>query len=29
MWQQIYDPFGNEFVSALVAMLPILFFYLH
>ncbi|MFP3419683.1 L-lactate permease [Bacillus sp. SIMBA_154] len=26
MWQQIYDPFGNEFVSALVAMLPILFF---
>lgn len=28
MWQQIYDPFGNEFVSALVAMLPILFFLL-
>ncbi|WP_249705169.1 L-lactate permease [Bacillus zhangzhouensis] len=26
MWQQIYDPFGNEFVSALVAMFPILFF---
>ncbi|MES1037478.1 L-lactate permease [Bacillus pumilus] len=28
MWQQIYNPFGNEFVSALVAMLPILFFLL-
>ncbi|OLP65693.1 L-lactate permease [Bacillus pumilus] len=28
MWQQIYDPFGNEFVSAFVAMLPILFFLL-
>ncbi|MFS0655389.1 L-lactate permease [Bacillus sp. 179-C3.3 HS] len=28
MWQQIYDPFGNEFVSAFVALLPILFFLL-
>ncbi|MED2942712.1 L-lactate permease [Bacillus swezeyi] len=28
MWQQIYDPFGNEFISAFVAILPILFFLL-
>lgn len=26
MWQQIYDPFGNIFISALVAFLPILCF---
>ncbi|PAE15938.1 L-lactate permease [Virgibacillus sp. 7505] len=26
MWMQAYDPFGNEYVSALIAFLPILFF---
>jgi lactate permease len=26
MWMQAYDPFGNEYVSAVVAFLPILFF---
>lgn len=26
MWQQIYDPLGNPFLSALVAAVPILFF---
>jgi lactate permease len=26
MWQQIYDPLGNPYLSALVAALPILFF---
>jgi lactate permease len=26
MWQQIYDPLGNGFLSALLAALPILFF---
>ncbi|SNZ15371.1 lactate permease [Terribacillus aidingensis] len=26
MWMQAYNPFGNEYVSALVAFLPILFF---
>ncbi|MGG4111994.1 L-lactate permease [Bacillus subtilis] len=28
MWEQLYDPFGNEYVSALVALTPILFFLL-
>lgn len=28
MWQQIYDPFGNLFISAFAAILPILFFLL-
>ncbi|MBS4162445.1 L-lactate permease, partial [Klebsiella pneumoniae] len=28
MWQQVYDPFGNEYISAFVAILPILFFLL-
>lgn len=28
MWQQVYDPFGNQYISALVAILPILFFLL-
>ncbi|ELK48597.1 lactate permease LctP family transporter [Halobacillus sp. BAB-2008] len=28
MWLQQYDPFGNTWVSALVAALPILFFFL-
>lgn len=27
MWMQAYDPFGNEYVSALIAFLPILFFF--
>lgn len=26
MWMQAYDPFGNEYVSAIIAFLPILFF---
>ncbi|KQS88746.1 MULTISPECIES: L-lactate permease [unclassified Rhizobium] len=26
MWQQLYDPLGNSFISALVAAFPILFF---
>lgn len=26
MWQQLYDPLGNSFLSALVAAFPILFF---
>lgn len=26
MWEQLYDPFGNEYVSALAALTPILFF---
>jgi lactate permease len=26
MWQQIYDPLGNPYLSALIAALPILFF---
>jgi lactate permease len=26
MWMQAYNPFGNEYVSALIAFLPILFF---
>ncbi|AUZ25154.1 L-lactate permease [Bacillus subtilis] len=28
MWEQLYDPFGNEYVSALAALTPILFFLL-
>ncbi|MEW9502837.1 L-lactate permease [Jeotgalibacillus marinus] len=28
MWLQQYDPFGNEILSALVAVLPIVFFFL-
>lgn len=27
-WQQIYDPFGNLWVSSLVALIPIVFFFL-
>ena len=26
-WQQIYDPFGNLWLSALVAAIPIIFFF--
>ncbi|MFZ3590473.1 L-lactate permease [Bacillus sp. DJP31] len=28
MWLQQYDPFGNELISAMVAFLPIVFFFL-
>ncbi|WP_345242141.1 L-lactate permease [Pontibacillus salipaludis] len=28
MWLQQYDPFGNELISAFIAFLPILFFFL-
>lgn len=28
MWLQQYDPFGNEFISAVIAVLPIIFFFL-
>ncbi len=27
-WQQIYDPFGNIWLSSLVALIPIIFFFL-
>jgi len=28
MWQQLYDPFGNIWLSSLVALIPIIFFFL-
>ena len=27
-WQQIYDPMGNIWISSLVALIPIIFFFL-
>ena len=27
-WQQIYDPMGNVWLSSLVALIPIIFFFL-
>ena len=28
IWQQNYDPAGNVWISALVALIPIIFFFL-
>mgnify|MGYP003408740257 CR=1 FL=1 len=27
-WQQIYDPLGNIWISSLIALIPIIFFFL-
>lgn len=27
-WQQIYDPMGNIWISSLIALIPIIFFFL-